>query len=165
MRFAATALAALALTALAPSARADALKEGDVAPPFKAKGDDGKEYSLAAFKGKTVVLYFYPKDDTPGCTIEAQEFRDAYDKFAQKGAVVLGVSVDNTESHQAFRKKYNLNFPLLVDGEPIARMYGVPTSGGYAARQTFVIGKDGKLKKVFRSVTPRGHSAEILGVI
>jgi thioredoxin-dependent peroxiredoxin len=158
--------ATVAVFALAAApARAEELKEGDAAPAFKAKGDDGKEHSLAALKGKTVVLYFYPKDDTPGCTIEAQEFRDAYEKFTAKGAVVLGVSLDNSESHQAFRKKYNLNFPLLVDGEAIAKAYGVPVSGGYAARQTFVIGKDGKLKKVFRKVNPRGHSAEILGLI
>ncbi len=157
---------ALLLAAAAPAkVRADEVKEGAPAPAFKAKGDDGKEYSLASLKGKTIVLYFYPKDDTPGCTIEAQEFRDAFEKFTAKGAIVLGVSLDDAASHAAFRAKHKLNFPLLVSGEVIAKAYGVPVNGGYAARQTFVIGKDGKLKKVFRQVTPRGHSAEILKLL
>ena len=158
-------LALATVAALVAPARAGELKEGDAAPAFAAKGDDGKDYSLASLKGKTIVLYFYPKDDTPGCTIEAQEFRDAFEKFTAKGAVVFGVSLDDAASHAAFRAKYKLNFPLLVGGEAIAKVYGVPTTGGYAARQTFVIGKDGKLKKVFRQVTPRGHSAEILKLL
>jgi peroxiredoxin Q/BCP len=141
------------------------LKEGSPAPAFQTKGDDGKTYSLAALKGKTVILYFYPKDDTPGCTVEAKSFRDDSDKYAQKGAVVLGVSMDDAASHQAFRAKYGLNFPLLVDGAPIAQAYGVPVSGGYASRQTFVIGPDGALMKIFRSVNPSVHSAEILSLL
>ena len=166
MRHALVATTAAALLAASPAAaRAEELVDGSTAPAFAAKGDDGKEYSLATLKGKTVVLYFYPKDDTTGCTIEAQEFRDAYEKFQHKGAVVLGVSLDDAASHAAFRKKYNLNFPLLVSGEAIARAYGVPITGGYAARQTFVIARDGKLRKVFRKVNPKGHSAEILALL
>jgi peroxiredoxin Q/BCP len=139
------------------------LVAGDPAPAFSAVGDDGKTYSLAALKGRTVVLYFYPKDDTPGCTAEAQGFRDDFDALAAKGVLVLGVSLDSAESHKAFREKHKLNFPLLVDGAPLAKSYGVPVFGSFAARQTFVIGPDGKLRKVFRQVNPRGHSAEILG--
>jgi peroxiredoxin Q/BCP len=168
------ALAAVALSALiAPVAVAGsalaapetALKEGDAAPAFAARGDDGKDYSLASLKGKTIVLYFYPKDDTTGCTIEAKEFRDAFEKFQEKGAIVIGVSLDDAQSHAAFRKKHQLNFPLLVGGEAIAKAYGVPVNGGFTARQTFVIDKEGRLKKVFRKVTPKGHSAEILNLL
>jgi len=149
----------------AQPAMAAGLKEGDVAPPFSTTGDDGKPYSLEALKGKSVVLYFYPKDDTTGCTIEAKAFRDDSEKYAAKGAVVLGVSLDDAGSHKAFREKYQLNFPLLVGGADIAKAYGVPVTGGYAARQTFVIGKDGKLVKYFPHVNPNGHSAEILAVL
>ena len=158
-------LAATATACADTPAGAAALKDGDSAPAFTARGDDGKEYSLAGLKGKTVVLYFYPKDDTPGCTVEAKEFRDAFEKFQQKGAVILGVSLDDAASHAAFRAKHHLNFPLLVSGEAIARLYGVSVLGGYAARQTFVIDTAGKLKKVFRKVTPKGHSAEIMALL
>jgi peroxiredoxin Q/BCP len=141
------------------------VKEGDAAPAFSTRGDDGKTYTLADLKGRYVVLYFYPKDDTPGCTIEAKGFRDDFERYTQKGAVILGVSMDDVESHKAFREKYQLNFPLLVGGAPIAAAYGVPLHGGFAARQTFVIGKDGRIIKAFRSVTPTGHSAEILALL
>lgn len=141
------------------------LKEGDAAPPFSAPGDDGKTYALSDLKGKYVVLYFYPKDDTPGCTIEAKGFRDDSAKLAEKGAVVLGVSLDDAASHKAFREKYQLNFPLLTNGAEIAQAYGVPSTGGYASRQTFLIGKDGKLLKIFPKVNPTGHSAEILNAL
>lgn len=154
------------LLACVPSARADVtLHEGDPAPPFKAAGDDGKTYSLDALKGQYVVLYFYPKDDTKGCTIEAKGFRDDYARYQAKGATVLGVSLDSVESHKEFRAKYGLNFPLLVDGAALAKLYGVPTTLGYAHRQTFVIGKDGRLLKIFRDVDPSKHSAEILSLL
>ena len=148
-----------------PKVSSSAVEEGQPAPAFRAKGDDGREYSLEGLKGKYVVLYFYPKDDTPGCTVEAKGFRDDAAAFEAKGAVVLGVSLDDAESHQAFRRKYDLNFPLLLDGEQIAAAYGVPVRFGYAARQTFVIGRDGRLLKVFRSVKPEGHSKEILALL
>jgi peroxiredoxin Q/BCP len=141
------------------------LKEGDAAPAFSALGDDGKTYTLDQFKGKYVVLYFYPKDDTPGCTIEAQGFRDDSDKLTAAGAVVLGVSLDDAASHQAFREKYHLNFPLLVGTPELAKAYGVPSAGGHTARQTFVIGKDGRLVKYFPTVNPQGHSQEILALL
>jgi peroxiredoxin Q/BCP len=157
---------AVALFACAPAARADVtLKEGDAAPAFKTTGDDGKAYSLDSLKGRYVVLYFYPKDDTKGCTIEAKGFRDDYAKYQEKGATVLGVSLDSAESHRAFRAKYGLNFPLLVGGDDLAKQYGVPTTLGFARRQTFVIGKDGRLLKIFRDVDPTGHSAEILALL
>ena len=157
---------AVLVLACAHLASADvALKEGDPAPAFKAIGDDGKEYSLDGLKGHFVVLYFYPKDDTKGCTIEAKGFRDDYAKYQEKGAVVLGVSLDSAESHKAFRAKYGLNFPLLIGGDTLAKIYGVPTTLGFAHRQTFVIGKDGRLLKIFRDVDPSGHSAEILALL
>jgi peroxiredoxin Q/BCP len=142
-----------------------ALKEGSVAPEFSALGDDGRTYDLEAMHGKYVVLYFYPKDDTPGCTAEAKAFRDDSEKFARKGAIVLGVSLDDVESHKAFREKYQLNFPLLVGGAQLAKLYGVPTTGGYAERQTFVIGPDGKILKYFPRVNPDGHSEAILELL
>lgn len=157
------ALAAFSL--FATSASAKDLEAGDAAPAFQAKGDDGKEYSLASLKGKTVVLYFYPKDDTSGCTVEAQGFRDDVEAFAKKGAVVLGVSLDSAESHKEFRAKYQLNFPLLVGTDALLASFQVPSRLGFASRQTFVIGKDGKLLKVFRDVTPKGHSQEILKLL
>lgn len=141
------------------------LEAGHRAPDFTALGDDGKTYSLSALAGRYVILYFYPKDDTPGCTVEAKGFRDDAQAYEAKGAVVLGVSLDDAASHQAFRKEYGLNFPLLVDGRALARKYGVPVRFGYASRQTFVIGKDGVLIKVFRKVNPEGHSKEILALL
>lgn len=138
---------------------------GQLAPDFTLPDENGRPITLSSLRGQTVIVYFYPKDDTPGCTIEAQEFRDDFEKFTAKGAIVLGVSLDDAASHAAFRAKHKLNFPLLVSGEAIAKAYGVPVNGGYAARQTFVIGKDGKLKKVFLKVNPRGHSAEILKLL
>ena len=157
-----TILFALPLPTSAAEKEGKDLKEGDAAPDFKAMGDDGKLYSLQTLRGKSVVLYFYPKDDTSGCTLEAQQFRDDADKYATKSTVVLGVSLDDAESHKAFRAKHKLNFPLLVSGKAIAEAYGVPTRFGLASRQTFVIGPDGKLKKLFRSVTAKGHSGEVL---
>lgn len=155
-------LAARAEPAMSSPASLDA---GHRAPDFSALGDDGKTYSLSELAGRYVILYFYPKDDTPGCTVEAKGFRDDAKAYEAKGAVVLGVSLDDAESHQAFRKEYGLNFPLLVDGKELAKKYGVPVRFGYASRQTFVIGKDGVLIKVFRQVTPDGHSKEILSLL
>jgi peroxiredoxin Q/BCP len=165
IRITALSLIALSLGCISSANAQVALKEGDPAPAFATKGDDGKEYSLGALKGQYVVLYFYPKDDTTGCTIEAKGFRDDYAKYQAKGATVLGVSLDSAESHAAFRAKYGLNFPLLVDGKTLAKNYGVPTTLSFASRQTFVIGKDGKLLKVFRDVDPSKHSAEILALL
>jgi peroxiredoxin Q/BCP len=158
------ALLACLLTAPMLTAAAE-LKEGGPAPAFSARGDDGKAWSLSGLAGKYVVLYFYPKDDTPGCTVEAQNFRDDSAAYEAKGAVVLGVSMDSAESHKEFRAKHGLKFPLLVGTDELAKAYGVPVRFGFASRQTFVIGKDGKLLKAFRDVEVQNHSKEILALL
>ena len=143
------------------------LAEGSVAPDFTAKNDKGKDVSLHDLKGKNVILYFYPADDTPGCTKEACNFRDDHAKYGAKGAVILGVSTQGVESHTAFKNKYELPFDLLVDTEKnICKLYGVELSVfGSAKRVTFVIGKDGKILKVFPTVAVDNHSKEILGIL
>lgn len=151
--------------ALPPPSSPSGLEAGHMAPEFTATGDDGKQYTLSELRGRYVVLYFYPKDNTPGCTVEAKGFRDDAEAYEAKGAVVIGVSMDSAKSHQAFRKAHELNFPLLTNARKVAEDYGVPVRFGYASRQTFVIGKDGVLLKVFRSVKPDGHSAEILALL
>jgi peroxiredoxin Q/BCP len=149
------------------------LKEGQKAPAFKLEADDGKQLSLADFSGKNVVLYFYPRDNTPGCTREAEAFRDVAAALKKKNAVVLGVSKDSIASHCKFRDKYKLNFPLLSDpdgkvlekygawGEKV--MYGKKMMG--IIRSTVVIGPDGKIKKVFPKVKVDGHADEVLEVL
>jgi thioredoxin-dependent peroxiredoxin len=153
--------------------RKNMLKEGMTAPDFVLDADDGTPVSLSSFTGKTVVLYFYPKDDTPGCTKEACGFRDAWDSFLAKGAVVVGVSPDKTQSHARFRTKYSLPFHLLADPETRVlkaygawgekSMYGKTYDG--VLRSTFVIGKDGVITKVFPKVKPEGHAEEILALL
>ena len=146
------------------------LKEGEVAPDFKAKSTDGKEVSLKDFRGRNVILYFYPKDDTPGCTREACDFRDQLKRFSAKETVVLGVSHDSLTSHDKFREKYSLPFTLLSDEEKkITSAYGVYKEKSLYGRlfmgierTTFVIGKDGKVKKIFPKVKVDGHIEEIL---
>jgi len=142
------------------------LQEGQPAPEFTAKDDQGNSVRLSDFKDKkNVVLYFYPKDDTPGCTIEACNFRDDYSKFQTKDTQILGVSYDDESSHQAFKKKFNLPFPLLVDSDHrIAQAYGVE-GDKYANRDTIVIDKAGKVKKVLRKVDPASHAGEILNLL
>jgi thioredoxin-dependent peroxiredoxin len=149
------------------------LQEGKKAPPFTLESSEGDKVSLDDFKGKTVVLYFYPKDDTPGCTREAQGFRDAAAALKKKKAVVLGVSRDSVKSHCSFRDKYDLNFPLLSDpdGKVIRaygawgekNMYGKKTEG--LIRTTVVIGPDGKVTKVFPRVKVDGHVEKVLDAI
>lgn len=146
------------------------LKPGDKAPDFSCLDQAGKKHSLKDYKGKTVILYFYPKDDTPGCTIEACEFRDNLAAFKKKDAVVLGVSPDTPESHQKFINKFGLTFPLLADTEKkVCEAYGVWKKKQFMGREfmgversTFVIGPDGKLKLVERAVTAKGHAAAML---
>ncbi len=147
-----------------------ALKPGQSAPDFKLFTDDGNTVSLADFKKKKIVLYFYPKDDTPGCTKEACSFRDGLGRLAGRGAVVLGVSADPVESHQKFKKKYDLNFTLLADPDKKTiksyqvwkekSMYGKKYMG--IERTTFIIGEDGRIEKVFEKVKVDGHFEEIL---
>ncbi len=141
------------------------LQEGSPAPDFSLKATDGSTVQLSQFKGKkNVVLYFYPKDDTPGCTKEACSFRDDISQITGKDAVVLGVSVDDTDSHKAFTEKFHLNFPLLSDmGGTVSKAYDAfrPEKGN-SARVTAIIDKEGKIKKVFPQVNPEGHSQEVL---
>ena len=139
---------------------------GDIAPDFEAPDETRSRVKLSALKGSTVVLYFYPKDDTPGCTAEACSFRDSHSEFQKKGIKVVGVSVDNEKSHTKFKEKYNLNFTLVADKEKdIARKYGVLSDRGVASRVTFVIDSHGKIAHVYDKVTPKDHSSEVMSKI
>jgi len=145
-------------------------KVGDVAPDFRLPSTRGKETTLKEFRGKDVILYFYPKDDTPGCTKEACSFRDHEHDLAKEHAIVLGVSIDSLASHDKFRGKYNLNFPLLSDETAdIAKMYGVWKEKNMygrkvwgVARTTFWIGPDGRIKKIYKKVDTEKHAEDIL---
>lgn len=145
---------------------------GEKAPDFKSVNQNGEEVKLSALKGQPVVLYFYPKDDTPGCTVEACEFRDGYAKLKKK-AVLLGVSPDSPKSHTKFIEKFKLPFDLLADEEKvIAKAYGVWVKKSMygreymgVARTTFVIGKDGKITHVFEKVKPQGHFQEVFDAL
>lgn len=138
------------------------LSVGDTAPSFTVKDTNGNTVSLSDYAGKTVVLYFYPKDDTPGCTKEACSFRDNYTDYQGKDIVVFGVSKDDESSHQAFTQKFNLPFPLLADvnGE-IIKAYDVD-GGGYAKRVTYVINGEGKIAQVYTTVNTATHATDIL---
>ncbi len=150
----------------APPAREGLLGVGAAAPQIEAVAHNGQSVRLADYLGSVVVVYFYPKDDTPGCTVEAQGIRDEWSGFKSAGAVVLGVSTDDNVSHRAFAAKHELPFLLLPDGDhKIAGAFGVPVSNGYAKRVTFVIDKQGKVAKVFPQVTPSAHSKELLAAI
>lgn len=142
--------------------------EGAKAPSFNAQDETGKTHKLSDYKGKTVVLYFYPKDDTAGCTKEACGFRDHHSNITKKGAVVLGVSRDDAKSHLKFKAKYNLNFPLLVDDGSISDAYGTSVEKSMYGRTymgmqraTFLIGPDGKIAKVWPKVKPDEHAQEV----
>ena len=129
-------------------------KPGQPAPQFALKDQDGAVVRLSDFKGKSLVLYFYPKDDTPGCTAEAQDFRDHYSEFQNLDTVVLGVSYDSQASHKAFKDKHKLPFPLLVDSDhKISQAYGAK-GFLFASRDVFLISDQGKILKIFRSVSP-----------
>ncbi|MEM9005661.1 MAG: peroxiredoxin [Cyanobacteria bacterium P01_F01_bin.86] len=139
-----------------------ALSVGITAPDFTAKDDMGNTVTLSKLKGKTVVLYFYPKDDTPGCTKEAQSFRDNYEEYQDKDIVVLGVSMDDETSHKAFKEKYGLPFTLVVDTDgKLTKAYDVD-AGGYAKRVTYIINTDGIVEKVFETVKTETHAQDIL---
>ena len=166
------ALAALTL-ASAPAAAASPAATpgvGEPAPAFKLQDQAGKWHQLADYKGKWVALYFYPKDDTPGCTTQACSFRDNVFAFNQEGAVILGVSVDDVASHKQFAEKHGLPFTLLADADKaVARRYGVlKTYMGVmemARRDTFIIDPQGRIAKHYASVDPEGHSAVVLADI
>lgn len=151
----------------------DWIEEGAKAPAFTAATDDGSKVKLSGFKGSPVVLYFYPKDDTPGCTKEACAFRDRQSELKKLGAVVLGVSPDDVASHAKFRDKFELNFPLLADPEhKIAEAYGAwreknmygKVSMG-VQRSTFLIDGDGKVAKVWKRVQVDGHDQQVIDAL
>jgi peroxiredoxin Q/BCP len=142
-----------------------ALAVGTVAPNFTTVDDAGKTVSLSDLQGKVVVLYFYPKDDTPGCTKEAQSFRDNYQQYQEKDLVVLGVSMDDEASHQQFKEKYGLPFQLLVDKDgAITKAYDVE-GGGYSKRVTYIIDAEGKISYVDEKVKTDTHAQDILSVV
>ncbi|TFI55697.1 peroxiredoxin [Mastigocladus laminosus UU774] len=141
------------------------LAVGTDAPAFTVKDTNGNTVSLSDFKGKTVVLYFYPKDDTPGCTKQACSFRDANEQYTSKEIAVLGVSADDEVSHQAFTQKYNLNFPLLADTDgSLIKAYDVD-GGGYAKRVTYIIDGNGKIIHVDSSVNTSTHASDVLAAL
>ena len=141
----------------------DLLPVGAPAPDFTVAAHDGETVQLSKLRGRYVVLYFYPRDDTPGCTKEACEFRDAWGDLTKAGVAVFGVSTQDVASHQAFAQKYNLPFPLLPDGDgAIAGKYHVRVFLGMAKRVTYLIGPDGRIAYVWPSVKPVGHAADIL---
>ena len=146
------------------------VEEGTPAPDFELTNDEGETVTLSALRGKPVVLYFYPKDDTPGCTTEACEFRDAYDRFRDQGVEILGVSPDTEASHRKFKTKYELPFTLLADpGHEAAEAYGVwkekkiyGRTYEVVERSTFIIDAEGKVAKAMRGIRPAGHAAKVL---
>ena len=151
------------------------LKAGDLAPEFSAVSTDGKIINLADYRGKKLVMYFYPMDDTPGCTKQACSLRDANAEIAARGAAILGVSAQDEESHQRFTKKFSLNFPLLADTDlAIAKAYGVAGSGvggllrmlaKFSERVTFIIDETGKVADVISDPNCPDHGAEVLALL
>ncbi len=142
---------------------ADLLSVGEKAPEFETTDQNGNKVTLGKFRGMPVVLYFYPKDDTPGCTTEACSFRDNHDIYRKHGVEVLGVSVDGEESHKKFVDKFNLNFTLLADSnKEIVIKYGVIQDNGHAKRVTYLIDQDGKIAHVYEKVTPKEHAETVL---
>jgi len=152
------------------SSKTPELRVGQKAPNFTLLSDTGEKISLKDFRGKKVVLYFYPKDDTPGCTKEACSFRDNMNRILERGAVVIGVSADSVESHKKFKEKYNLNFPLLSDEKhKVLEKYGVWKERILygkkfmgTERTTFIIDESGKIAHIFRKVKVDGHTEEVL---
>jgi len=149
------------------------ITEGQAAPDFELTSDTGETVRLSELRGKPVVLYFYPKDDTPGCTAQACGIRDVYGEFERAGAVVLGVSPDDEASHVTFKEKYGLPFTLLADADhAVAEQYGVWGEKSYAGRtymgvnrSTFVIGADGTVAKVMHNVKPATHADDVLAAL
>jgi thioredoxin-dependent peroxiredoxin len=149
------------------------LKEGDKAPDFRLKAEDGHEIALSDLRGKSVVLYFYPKANTPGCTMEGSDFRDAKDQFDKAGAIILGCSADTVESQAKFKDKYKFNFSLLSDPDFDAiEAYGARRMKSFLGksylgivRSTFLIGPDGRIAKIWDKVRAKGHAAEVLEAV
>ncbi len=149
------------------------LHPGDTAPDFEVTTDEGKPLKLSDLRGKNVILYFYPRADTPGCTKEACSFRDSFPRFSTQDAVVLGVSTDDVNAQSKFKHKYQLPFILLADtGKDIHEKYGTWVEKSMygkkymgTARTTFIIGPDGKIRKVFENVKPEGHAEKVLAAL
>jgi thioredoxin-dependent peroxiredoxin len=149
------------------------VREGDVAPDFTAVTDAGETVTLSSFRGKPIVLYFYPKDDTPGCTAQACGIRDAYGDFERAGAVMLGISPDSEAKHVKFKEKYDLPFTLLADPEhKVADRYGIWAEKRYRGRTymgvnrtTFLIAPDGTVAKVMHDVDPKAHADDVLALL
>ena len=162
-------LVVFAITAQSLPAPTDVPAEGTTAPSFKLVSNEGKETNLSKYKGKWVVLYFYPKDFTSGCTLEAHNFQRDLDKYKKLHVVILGVSVDTAESHKSFCAKEGLNFKLLADTDAkVSEQYGsvMDYKGAkLSARNTFIINPKGKIAKVFVKVSPAGHSEEVLAAL
>jgi peroxiredoxin Q/BCP len=149
------------------------LKEGDPAPEIKLETDTGEMFDLAAHKGQTIILYFYPRADTPGCTVEACEFRDSSVDITKKGALIVGISPDTVKAQAKFKTKFGLPFILLADADrKVADAYGVVKEKNMygkkvmgVSRMTFIIGPDGKIEKIFDKVKPEGHAGEVLSIL
>lgn len=143
------------------------LAAGDEAPAFRATTHDGAEVRVGGRRDRALVVYFYPRDETPGCTREACAFRDAFSAYREAGADIVGVSTDGPDAHRGFAARHNLPFGLIADRDgALAAAFGVPVAqGGYAARTTFVIGTDGRVKRVFPGVRVDGHSDEVLAAV
>jgi peroxiredoxin Q/BCP len=156
----------LLLLGLAGCSGARMLAAGDQMPDVQAKNQDGATVRLAQYRGHPMVVYFYPKDKTSGCTIEAHEFREAYARFRALGVEVVGVSNDDVASHKGFCTDEALPFPLLADtDERIAHAFGVPTRLGFYRRTTFVIDAQGVVRRVFDPVEPTGHAQQVLAAL
>ena len=149
------------------------IAEGEIAPEFTARDQDGKVHRLSDYRGRKVVLFFYPRDMTAGCTIEACDFRDNHSRIVDAGAVLFGISTDSEESHRKFIRKHDLGYSLLVDDDhSIAEAYDswveksmFGKSFGGVARRTFVIDEEGRIVKIFRKVDVRGHADEVIDVL
>ena len=160
-----TVLASLGLTLAALSA-AEVPQVGQAAPDFSLASQEGGNVNLAAYRGKWVVLYFYPKDMTRGCTIEAHNFQQDLPKYDKSNAVIVGVSVDNTDSHKEFCAKESLTFKLLADTDKkVSEQYGSLSPRGVASRNTFLVDPTGKIAKVWTGVSPAKHSEEVLAAL
>lgn len=155
--------AAVASSSSTAPASPVAIAEGAAAPDVELSLEDGKKVKLSSLKGKLVALYFYPKDETPGCTAEAEGIRDAWDDFKKSNITVFGVSTQDAASHKEFIAKHKLPFQLVVDTDgAVAKAFGVPVNVGFAARQTFLIDANGKVKKIWRNVSPKEHAKELV---
>ncbi len=142
------------------------LKEGDSVPNYKLLADNGEYINLADFRGKWVVLYFYPKDNTPGCIKEGKTFSKLYDEFKKENAVIFGINTDSIKSHQKFKKKHNLKITLLSDPKgKVAKDFGVRVILGFCHRDTVLINPEGKIEKIYRGVDPEGNPKKILEYI